>query len=297
MCAKTFITRNVNGEERHIFNPSGFVSNIAAVAISLLAFDYIQDNVYASQMGANFLWLPNFDTFVFFASCVSLWAPNMYLIPIACILTMTFFEFFSHHYLGMSFTTETPRGSILLGITLLITDPATAPRSKTGQFMYGIGYAFSIFISFIVIAYFSLQMYFVKVFFLIPLNLMSYHIDLLGEWTEKNILKKLKFQWPEKRKKMLMYYMGISFLSTALLSFRHPAPYYLDFARRIQPDIREVQMEEMNFQQPSFFQMISPMHFYHTFTAIFSKENKPMIPFRTPKKLNQDFDQFKEEYR
>ena len=297
MTAKTFITRKVNGEERHIFNPSGFVSNIAAVAICLLAFGFIQDNVYGSQMGANFLWLPNFDTFVFTASCISLWAPNMYLVPIACIITMTFFELWSHHYFGMSFTTETPKGSILLGITLLITDPATAPRSKSGQFLYGIGYAFSIFISFIIIAFFSWQMYFVKVFFLIPLNLLSYRIDLAGEWIEKNVLEKIKFKWPEKKRIMLVTYFAAYSLSTAILSFRHPPPYLLDFSRKLQPNSAELRYDEMHFHEPSFFQMISPMHFYHMFSAIFSSENRPQIPFRTPKPMNEDFDQFKEEYR
>jgi hypothetical protein len=297
MTAKTFITRSVNGEERHIFNPSGFASNIAAVIISLITVGAIQNNIYASQMGANFLWLPNFDTFVFFASCVSLWAPNMYLVPIACITTMTLFELWSHHYYGMSFTTETPRGSILLGITLLITDPATAPRSKTGQFLYGVGYAFSIFISFIIIAFFSWQMYFVKVFFLIPLNLLSYKIDLVGMWVEKNILEKINFKWPEKKRKMLLTYFAVSVLSTAILSYRHPPPYFLDFSRRIQPRTADLKYDEMNFHEPSFFQMISPMHFFHMFFDIFTERNRPLIRFQSSNPLNEDFDQFKKEYK
>ena len=297
LTAKTFITIKVNGEERHIFNPSGFASNIAAVVISLITVGYIQNNIYASQMGANFLWLPNFDTFVFLASCISLWAPNMYLVPIACIITMTMFELWSDHYYGMSFTTETPRGSILLGITLLITDPATAPRSKTGQFLYGVGYAFSIFISFIIIAYFNFQMYFVKVFFLIPLNLLSYRIDLIGQWIETNFLSKIKFQWPEKKRKMLLAYMFVSFLSTAFLSFRHPPPYYLDFTRKIRPNIQDLKTEEMNFHRPSFLHMVSPMHFFHMFTVFFTTENRPLIPYKSSRKMNEDFDQFKEEYR
>jgi hypothetical protein len=297
MTAKTFITRKVNGEERHIFNPSGFASNIAAVAISLLAYGYIQDNVYASQMGANFLWLPNFDNFVFIASCISLWAPNMYLVPIACILTMTFFELLSHHYFGMSFTTETPRGSILLGITLLITDPATAPRSKTGQFLYGIGYAFSIFTSFVIISFFSWQMYFVKVMFLIPLNLFSYRIDVAGDWIEKNIFDKLKFKWPENKRKMLATYFAISVISTAILSYRHPPPYLLDFSRKLQPRTADLRYDEMHFHEPSFIEMISPMHFFHMYIDFFTDRNKPLVPFRTSKPMNEDFDQFKAEYR
>jgi hypothetical protein len=298
MTAKTYLTRKVNGEDRHIFNPSGFVSNIAAIAISLMQFGYLQENVYASQMGANFLWVPNFDSFVLLASCVSLWAPNMYLVPIASILTMTIFEVLCHSNYGVSFTSETPRGSIMLGLALLVTDPATAPKSKTGQFLYGIGYAFSIFISFMVIAFFKWQMYFVKVFFFIPFNFLAYRFDQVGVWLEINVFNRLKLDWNTSRKRLLISYLAISIISSASLTYKRGPPYYLDFANHLPSFSNDIYANSGDYSAPSFFQYLSPMHLFHVVKDLANgRVRRPKIPYQSPRQMNSEFDQFEDEYK
>ena len=294
LLAKTFITRTIDGEKRHIFNPSGFVSNIAAVTICLLEINYIHEYVYATQMGANYLWMPGFDLVVFLASCFSLWSPNMYLVAIGSIATMWLAEVLSHEFFRMSFTTETPRASILLGIALLITDPATAPRSKMGQFLYGVGYAFSIFISFIILAYKGWQMYFVKVLFLIPLNFFAYKFDQVGKWIESNFISKLSFNFELNRLKLLTVYIFLTFFVTITLFGRRLPPFYLDFQRNLYNPDGFFDSRRGESSKMGFIGIVSPRRFYYMTRMIFTGRAYRQLPYRSPMPINNDFDQFRE---
>jgi hypothetical protein len=285
LLVKTFITRNVDGVERHIFNPSGFVSNIAAVTICLMQLNYIHEYVYATQMGANFLWMPHFDLVVFLASCLSLWSPNMYLVAIGSIVTMWLGEVLSVAFFNISFTTETPRGSILLGIALLMTDPATSPRSKCGQFFYGVGYAFSIFGSFIILAYNQWHMYFVKVFLLIPLNFYAYKIDRMGVWVEE----KIKFNFNFSRMQLLSGYVLISVFATITLFGKRPPPFFLDFAHKLRPPVSLYQ----GVERADIDDILSPQRFYFISRMIVSGRTTRLKPYQSPMPLNKDFDQIK----
>jgi hypothetical protein len=294
LLAKTFITRTIDGEKRHIFNPSGFVSNIAAVTISMLEINYIHEYIYATQMGANYLWLPNFDLVVFSASCFSLWSPNMYLVAIGSIFTMWAAEVFSNQFFGVSFTTETPRASILLGIALLITDPATAPRSKMGQFLYGVGYTFSIFISFIILAYKGWQMYFVKVFFLIPLNFFAYKIDQFGKWLEESIISKLNFKYELSRLRLLVIYICLTSFVTVTLFGRRLPPFLLDFDHNLNPSASFFDAGRARASRMGLMGIVSPKRFYYMTRMILSGRAYRQIPYRSPLPINKDFDQFRD---
>jgi hypothetical protein len=294
LLAKTFITRNVDGEKRHIFNPSGFVSNIAAVTISMLEINYIHEYIYATQMGANYLWLPNFDLVVFSASCFSLWSPNMYLVAIGSIFSMWAAEVLSSQFFGMSFTTETPRASILLGIALLITDPATAPRSKMGQLLYGVGYSFSIFISFIILAYKGWQMYFVKVFFIIPLNFFAYKIDQFGKWIEDNVISRLNFKYELNRLRLLVIYICLMTFVTVTLFGRRLPPFYLDFSHNLNPPANFFDAGRNRNSHMGIMGIVSPRIFFYMTRMILTGRAYRQLPYRSPLPINKDFDQFRE---
>jgi hypothetical protein len=295
LLGKTFITRNVNGVEKHIFNPSGFVSNIAAVTICLLQINYIHEYVYATQMGANFLWMPHFDLVVFLASCLSLWSPNMYMVAIGAISTMWITEVLSIGFFGKGFTTETPRGSILLGIALLITDPATAPRSKTGQFLYGAGYAFTIFGSFIILAYKEWQMYFVKVFLVIPLNFFAYKFDELGVLIEKFFDFKFNFKLELSRFKLLTFYVLLTFFTTITLFGRRLPPYVLDFQNKLRPPVVLFEGADSSRHRIRIGGILSPRRFYYITRMVVAGKGYRFKPYLSPTPLNNDFDQFTDE--
>jgi len=259
-----------------------------------LEINYIHEYVYATQMGANYLWLPGFDLVVFIASCFSLWSPNMYLVAIGSITTMWIAEVLSHQFFKMSLTTETPRASILLGIALLITDPATAPRSQVGKFLYGVGYAFSIFISFIILAYKGWQMYFVKVLFLIPLNFFSYKIDEWGKWIEVNLLSKLKFNYEFSRLRLLTVYILLTSFVTVTLFGRRLPPYYLDFQHNLTPPVGYFEAGRARASRMGFLAIVSPTRFYYMTRMIFTGRAYKQMPYRSPMPINKDFDQFRE---
>jgi hypothetical protein len=246
---KMFLTRIVNGVERHIFNPSGLVSFLLAVGISVYSFNEefnFFEYIYGPQMGAFWLWLPHFDIVVLIASCITLWTPNLYLIPMSCFSFLLGVNFLTRAYAGKFLFDALGKGSVFLGVTFLITDPATSPRSKIGQILYGITYAISLSFAVTLLIGFKWNLYYKKVFFICILNLLTPFYDRIGEWIETRFWGedglKLKFS----RIKLLVMY--IAFFAVAF-NYTHEItypPYFMDFSNFISTLKREIP----NHQRP-----------------------------------------------
>jgi len=240
---KMFLTRIVNGVERHIFNPSGIVSFLLAVAISIYSFNdefNFFEFIYGPQIGAFWLWLPHFDLVVLIASCVTLWTPNLYLIPMSCYTFLLGANFITRAFAGKYLFDALGKGSVFLGVTFLITDPATSPKSKVGQILYGITYAISLALAVTILIGFRWNLYYKKVFFICALNLLTPFYDRIGEWIEAKFWGKdgLKLKLP--RLKLLFIY--IAFFAIAF-NYTHEItypPYYMDFTNFITYLHREV---------------------------------------------------------
>jgi hypothetical protein len=240
---KMFLVRKINGVERHIFNPSGLVSFLLAAAISIYSFNdgfNFFEYIYGPQIGAYWLWLPHFDIVVLIASCLTLWTPNLYLIPISCYTLLLGANFATQFFYGKYLLDALGKGSVFLGVTLLITDPATSPKTKIGQILFGMSYAISLALAFTVLISFRWNLYYKKVFFICLLNLLTPFYDHLGEWIESKIWVKNKILSKCSRFNLLVFYImffAIAFNYTQEIT---TPPYFMDFTNFIASLNREV---------------------------------------------------------
>ena len=202
--AKMFLTREINGKRSHIFNPSAIVLMVVTIAVLALPN---KDLVYGPQIGSMWLGLPLFDGFIFTLACITLWTPNKYLISIGAVGIIILGDWYAETHLGMRLFAELARGSVLLGCTLLITDPATSPTNKLGQLLFGIAYGLSITIAFTIFSALGWNTYYDKLFFVCLLNYFSPQFQ---EWGEKIQLKFSQFKFLsilESRKFLLATYL------------------------------------------------------------------------------------------
>lgn len=195
--AKIFIVREVGTIKRHIFNPSAFVLSLAI--IMLILFPSINSLVYGPQVGVSWLGTPHMNTMLFALSCITLWAPNRYLIPIGAIGFIIGADFFTDTFAHMPLIAELSRGSVLLGTTFLITDPATSPDTKLGQLLFGISYGITIAFAFTIFSYLGLNTYYDKLFFVCVLNYLSPMYDQFGEFLKQKITFIKKFYFFKNR--------------------------------------------------------------------------------------------------
>ena len=252
LLAKMFITREINGIRTHVFNPSGFVSFLAMIGISLAWFTpgfHIGEYVYAPQIGAFWLWLPHFDFVVFVASCLSLWTPNFYLIPISCISFLVGSNILSRFFMGMDFTETLGKGTVLVGITLLVTDPSTAPKTKLGQILYGVAYAVSLAIAFPILAYLRWDQYYKKVVFIWLVNFLAPYFDLCALWIEEKIIF---LKWIEvylTQKRLLLAYIVFFAIALNFVERATNPPFLMDITQeyKIKPRLMEIVSKEIQF--------------------------------------------------
>lgn len=145
IAGKFFITRK-NG--RHIFNPSAvvvslmFYATIPFYAKGLLQFPqavFFLPTVFAYDINSTVMFVH-----IFIVSCVSLYLANRFSITIGGVLTMVGMFFLSSAFMGHPVKERIMNPTAFVGMTLLITDPATSPRNKLGQFFYGVLFALGI---------------------------------------------------------------------------------------------------------------------------------------------------------
>ena len=225
--AKMFLTREVNGKRSHIFNPSAIVLMVVTVVVLALPN---KDLVYGPQIGSMWLGLPHFDAFIFLLACITLWTPNRYLISIGAVGLIILGDWYAETYLGMRLFAELARGSVLLGCTLLITDPATSPENKYGQLLFGIAYGLSISIAFTIFSAMGWNTYYDKLFFVCLLNFFSPQFEKWGQSIQEKLaqFKSLSFlSIVESRKFLLIVYFVFIWNCYARLEKPTQAPFLM----------------------------------------------------------------------
>lgn len=224
--AKMFLTRSINGKESHIFNPSAIVLALATIIILLFP---VHEVIYGPQIGAIWIGIPHFDIFLFTLGCITLWTPNRYLMAMSAIGIIILGDYFTDTYAGLPLFAELAKGSVLLGCTLLICDPATSPNSKAGQILFGLTYGVSVAVAFTIFSKFYWNTYYDKLFFVCMLNYFSPNFDRVGVWIEN---KFSQFNWLNlagHRAVLLAVY--VAFFWTVYPRFERmtPPPFFMNY--------------------------------------------------------------------
>ena len=219
---KMFAVRtDADGKVAHIFNPSGIVLSLGSLAILLFGLDY---TAVGSEIVTSFYQTPRFGLFVFAASCVTLWLPVSYLIPFGALAFLTLADVVAVKSSGMSLMVLTSNSSIFLGITLLITDPSTSPKTQQGRLLFGVAYGFSIAFAYGLLMLFHKPSYFDKVLFVPVLN-------LLAPWFDKIPSPKLPTLSPTRlRIALLVAYIAMFGIFYPRFQFHSRGPFLLKAA-------------------------------------------------------------------
>ncbi len=131
------------GQRRHIFNPSAIA--LALVSIVLIATgstELARGEEIAVSLGAG----PHCYTAIFIAGLIVQIRFPVVLTTLAAVGSNLLLGWLWHASTGTWYYIDTAIPvAVFLGMTLLVTDPATSPRNGVGQVLYGALYGLSVF--------------------------------------------------------------------------------------------------------------------------------------------------------
>lgn len=156
--AKEFIRWNRDGRSTHIFNPSSF--GLALFSIVLIATGR-SDDTWVGKIADTFTRPPHIYLEIFLLGLVVQYFFSVTLMTLAAACTLISMGLVYYWYTGTYYFifTNIP-APVFLGFHLLMTDPATSPRTSIGKFIFGALYGILTFITYgILESYGSLTVY------------------------------------------------------------------------------------------------------------------------------------------
>lgn len=176
---KEFVTWNYDGRRRHIVNPSAL--SLSIVSLVLLTTNTV-DLSHAVDIAAAFDAPPNFYEVIFLLGLV---VQALFIVtPVTFGAAFASYIFFllAPVIIGTGLGSTPIHSAVFLGMTFLVTDPATSPRSHFGRFLFGMTYAVGVMISFVVLRLAHEPAIFDKLLVVPVVNLMVPLIDRFCDW-------------------------------------------------------------------------------------------------------------------
>ncbi len=135
---KEFIKWKRDGRKTHIFNPSAF--SLALFAVVLLVSG-TTNYTWAGRIADTFAQPPNIYVVVFLLGLVVQYFFSVTLMTLSAAATLAVLSLVYFQITGTYFFvfTNIP-APVFLGLHLLVTDPATSPRTNAGRVIFGICY-------------------------------------------------------------------------------------------------------------------------------------------------------------
>ncbi|MCH2201738.1 MAG: tetratricopeptide repeat protein [Fuerstiella sp.] len=193
---KEFVTWKRNGKSTHIINPSAF--SLSLLSVGLLATDSV-DKTFGLDLIWSFYLPANFYEVIFLLGLVVQFLFSTTLVTFGAVLGLYGMVVVSGLIYGSSVVITPFDASVFLGLTLLITDPSTTPRTKFGKFSFGLAYGCVILCTFFVLRYLRQPSYFDKILAVPLMNLLVMPFDSLGVrvqgWISKSWRPVARYVW------------------------------------------------------------------------------------------------------
>src|SRR5262245_49121167 len=139
--AKELLRWTKDGQSAHIFNPSSFP--LAVISIGLLATG-ATDLTWGREISTTQFYPPHMYLMLFFIGLPGQFFFGVTTMTMSAVLTTYIFGLIYFATTGIYFFYDSYIPiSVFLGMHLLFTDPATAPRTDLGRIVYGILYGLS----------------------------------------------------------------------------------------------------------------------------------------------------------
>ncbi len=188
--AKQFITWNREGQRRHIFNPSAFAQSMFAIV--LLTTGTSNDLTWGREIAASFE-TPYMLLVIFLGGLVVQYLFHVTLMTLAATATLLIFNLI---YTGITdlpyFVTANIIAPIFLGLHLLVTDPATSPRTNLGRTLFGVLYGLGFCALFRVLDMCEVAVFWDK---LLPVPILNLCVPLIDRVCSAGVVGRLNFKW------------------------------------------------------------------------------------------------------
>jgi hypothetical protein len=174
---KEFITWNRDGRRVHVFNPSAIVTAVAGLSLMLTNR---MDMAYGADLINSFVIAPNFFEVLLIVGLAVQFLFSTTLVTLGTTLSLSVI-FFSLKSFGLA--PQTPfDASVLIGFTLLITDPQTSPKNEIGKLLFGLCYGVGIFATYAILRSLQQPSFFDKILPVMLLNALVMQFDGAGNW-------------------------------------------------------------------------------------------------------------------
>ncbi len=189
--SKHYIQHTLNGQRSHVFNPSGIGMFAGALFLLFMGNEYSWFNYLT---GSYNVARPDIFLWILLMGCISQITGGIFLISLGAALTLFTLCNLTEILIGVPMTNQWIDPAVLVGITLLITDPTTTPKTPWGRFLFGCTYGIGILVSYGMLSYFRSPGYFAKILPVPFLNLLApsfdripalFHLRGREQWVEK----------------------------------------------------------------------------------------------------------------
>lgn len=188
---KQFITWERDGVRTHIFNPSVFGQTV--VAIVLIATSSTAYFTWGKEMAVWFETPPLMFVVIFLMGVI---VQSLFHVTIMTLAAVSMLSLLNLAYLGLTetyyFVNINMAATIFLGMHLLITDPATSPRTNIGRVLFGAAYGFGYFALFRVLDYANVPLFWDK---LLPVGILNLLVPLIDRFCRSGWIGRLNTLW------------------------------------------------------------------------------------------------------
>jgi TPR repeat protein len=204
---KEFITWERDGRRTHVFNPSVFGQSV--VAIVLILTGATTHFTMGEEIATSFESLPHIWLLLFVLGLVVQYMFAVTLMTFSAAAALLLLNLVYHGATGTHYFVSLNIGAtIFLGLHLLVTDPATSPKTNLGRVIFGAAYGLGYALLFRVFDGLGVSVFWDK---LLPVSVLNLSVPLIDRVTRSGLLGRFNRAWetslPPRR--MNLVHMGI----------------------------------------------------------------------------------------
>lgn len=188
---KNFLTWERDGKRTHIFNPSAFGQIVAAIV--LIATATTKELTWGREIATTFE-VPHMVLVIFVGGLI---VQSMFQVTLMTLAAVGALAAANLAYTGMTgglyyFVNTNIAAPIFLGVHLLITDPATSPKSNAGRVIFGALYGLGYFFLFRVLEAYEVPLFWDK---LLPVPILNLCVPLIEKFSRSGWLGRVNRIW------------------------------------------------------------------------------------------------------
>jgi len=187
---KQFLTWEREGKRTHIFNPSAFGQSL--IALGLIAAGLSNEWTWGREIATTFE-APYMLIVIFALGLVVQYLFHVTLMTVAAVMTLFLINVVYFQVTGTYvFISTNLAAPIFLGVHLLVTDPATSPKTNVGRVVFGVMYGMGYAILFQTLGLFDVPLFWDK---LLPVPILNLMVPMIDRVCRSGALGRLNARW------------------------------------------------------------------------------------------------------